>query len=1020
MSFTDLFIRRPVLASVVSLMLLVVGLRAIVALEVRQYPETKDTVVTVTTTYPGASSELVKGFITTPLQQAIAEADGIDYLSSNSTQGRSVIEARMRLNYDPNAAVAEIQAKVASQRNVLPAEADDPVIASQTGDPTALMYVAFYSDTMKPSQISDYLLRVVQPKLQAVPGVGKARLIGNKTYAMRVWLDPRRMAALGVTANDVANVLRANNYQAGAGETKGEFVTIDLGATTDVAREQDFRNLVVRNEGGVLVRLEDIADLELGAEDYESLTWYKGKTAIFVGIEQTPGSNPLTVARAARAELGEIRTQLPEGLDFRIPYDASEFIEDSIEEVFKTLVEAVLIVLVVIYLSLGSMRAAVVPAVAVPLSLIGGAFLMLWMGFSVNLLTLLAMVLAIGLVVDDAIVVVENVHRHIEMGKPRLQAATDAARELGLPIVAMTTTLVAVYAPIGFMGGLVGALFTEFAFSLAGAVLISGIVALTLSPMLSGKVLKPAGSPGRFEHAVERFFTGLANGYQRALHGVLEYPPAVLVFAAVVLASIYPMFALSQQELAPTEDQSILFFHATGPQTATIDYDTVYTREIIETFEGIPEYRESFLLLGFGGEKHIVFGGFKMPQPSQRERSQMQVQPELQGKLAGVAGFQTAVIPRPSLPGAGRGLPLQFVIVTDAAYEQLDEMANQLVGRAMQSGRFMFLQKDIELARPKATLVIDRDRAADLGISMQDIGRNLATLLGGNYVNRFSLEGRSYKVVPQVEQRFRLEPEQLQDYYLRTASGGQVPLGSLVHIETTVEPSKRTQFQQLNSLTVQGLMVPGVTLGDAMAYLEEQARELFPRGYTWDYTGSSRQYAQQGSALVATFFMSLLVIYLVLAGQFESWRDPLIILVSVPMSIFGAVAFLTLGFASVNIYTQVGLITLIGLVAKNGILIVEFANQLQLREGLGKREAVERASAIRLRPILMTTVAMIVAMVPLLMAAGPGAVSRFDIGLVIATGLGIGTLFTLFVVPAVYLLLARDHAARMRATVAPT
>jgi multidrug efflux pump len=1018
-SFTDLFIQRPVLASVVSLMMLVVGLRAIVALEVRQYPQTKDTVVTVTTTYPGASSELVKGFITTPLQQAIAEADGIDYLSSTSTQGRSLIEARMRLNYDPNAAVAEIQAKVASQRNVLPAEADDPVISSQTGDPTALMYVAFFSDSMKPSQVSDYLLRVVQPKLQAVPGVGKARLIGNKTYAMRVWLDPRRMAALGVTANDVANVLRANNYQAGAGETKGEFVTVDLGATTDVAREQDFRNLVVRNDGGVLVRLEDIADLELGAEDYDSLTWYKGKTAIFVGIEQTPGSNPLTVARAARAELAEIRAQLPEGLDFRIPYDASEFIEDSIEEVFKTLVEAVLIVLVVIYLSLGSMRAAVVPAVAVPLSLIGGAFLMLWMGFSINLLTLLAMVLAIGLVVDDAIVVVENVHRHIEMGKPRRQAAIDAARELGLPIVAMTTTLVAVYAPIGFMGGLVGALFTEFAFSLAGAVLISGVVALTLSPMLSGKVLKPTGAPGRFEHAVERFFTGLANGYQRALHGVLEYPSVMMVFAIVVLASIYPMFALSQKELAPTEDQSMLFVHATGPQTATIAYDEVYTRELIETFESVPEYRESFLLLGFGGEKHIVFAGFRMPPPSERARSQMQVQPDLQGRLANVAGLQTAVIPRPSLPGAGRGLPLQFVIVTDADYQQLDEMASQLIGRAMQSGRFMFLQKDIEVARPKATLVIDRDRAADLGISMQEIGRNLATLLGGNYVNRFSLEGRSYKVVPQVDQQFRLEPEQLQDYYLRTASGGQVPLGSLVHIETKVEPSKRTQFQQLNSLTVQGVMVPGTTLGDAMAYLEEQARDLFPRGYTWDYTGSSRQYAQQGSALVATFFMSLLVIYLVLAAQFESWRDPLIILVSVPMSIAGAVAFLMLGFASVNIYTQVGLITLIGLIAKNGILIVEFANQLQVRDGLGKREAVERASAIRLRPILMTTVAMIVAMVPLLMASGPGAVSRFDIGLVIATGLGIGTLFTLFVVPAVYVLLARDHAARARAAVAP-
>ena len=1020
MSFTDLFIHRPVLASVVSLLIVVVGLRAIAALEVRQYPATQDTVVTVTTTYPGASSELVKGFITTPLQQAIAEADGIDYLSSNSTQGRSLIEARMRLNFDPNAAVAEIQAKVASQRNVLPAEADDPVISSQTGDPTALMYIAFYSETMKPSQITDYLLRVVQPKLQAVPGVGKARLIGNKTFAMRVWLDPRRMAALGVTAQDVANVLRANNYQSGAGETKGDFVTVDLAATTDVAREADFRDLVVRSENGTLVRLSDVATTELGAEDYDSSTWYKGKTAIFVGVEQSPGANPLTVARAVRAELSDIRGQLPEGLAAIVPYDASEFIEDSIDEVFRTLVEAVAIVLLVIYLSLGSLRAAVIPAVAVPLSLIGGAFLMLLMGFSINLLTLLAMVLAIGLVVDDAIVVVENVHRHIEMGKSRTQAALDGARELGLPIVAMTTTLVAVYAPIGFMGGLVGTLFTEFAFSLAGAVLISGVVALTLSPMLSAKVLKPSGAPGRFEHAVERFFTRLANGYQRLLHGMLTQPAAVLVFAAAILASIYPMFMLSQKELAPTEDQSILFAHATGPQTATLDYDATYTREIIETFESVPEYKESFLLLGFGGEKHIVFSGFKMPPPSQRARSQMQVQPELQAKLAGIAGFQIAVIPRPSLPGAGRGLPLQFVVVTDAGYEQLDQVADQLIGRAMQSGRFMFLQKDIELARPKATLVVDRDRAADLGISMQDIGRNLATLLGGNYVNRFSLEGRSYKVIPQVDRQFRLEPEQLQDYYLRTASGGQVPLASLVHIETTVEPSKRTQFQQLNSLTVQGLMAPGVTLGDAMAYLEEQAREIFPRGYTWDYTGSSRQYAQQGSALIATFFMSLLIIYLVLAAQFESWRDPLIILVSVPMSLAGALAFLMLGFASVNIYTQVGLITLIGLIAKNGILIVEFANQLQIRDGLGKREAVERASAIRLRPILMTTVAMIVAMVPLLTASGPGAVSRFDIGLVIATGLGIGTLFTLFVVPAVYLLLARDHAARMRETVVPT
>lgn len=1011
MKFTDLYIQRPVLASVVSLLILVVGLRAIASLEVRQYPKTQDTVVTVSTSYPGASSELVKGFITTPLQQAIAEAGGIDYLSATSTAGQSVIEAHMRLNYDPNAAVAEIQAKVASQRNVLPADAQDPVISSRTGDPTALMYLAFFSEAMRPSQISDYLLRVVQPKLQAVPGVAKARLIGNKTFAMRVWLDPRRMAALGVTARDVSEVLQANNYLAGIGQARGEYVAIDLSATTDVGREEDFRRLVIREDTDTLVRLEDVARLELGSEDYDTATWYKGKTAIFVGVEQAPGANPLTVARAVHAAMDEIRSQLPEGLEGFIPYDASVFIQDSIDEVFKTLIEAVGIVLVVIYLSLGSMRAALVPAVAVPLSLIGAAFLMLLAGFSVNLLTLLAMVLAIGLVVDDAIVVVENVHRHIEMGKPRFQAAIDGARELGLPIIAMTTTLVAVYAPIGFMGGLVGSLFTEFAFSLAGAVLISGVVALTLSPMLSSKVLKPAGGIGRFERAVEGFFTRLANGYGRLLRGTLDSLPATLLFATAILVSIYFLFNSTPKELAPTEDQSILFFQAVGPQTGTLEYNEVYTREIIEAFESVPEYHESFLLLGFGGDNNVVFGGLKMPPPSERQRSQMEIQPEVQGKVSQIAGFQIAVFPRPSLPGAG-GLPFQFVIVSDQDYRTLDGFADELVGRAMQSGRFAFLKKSVEFTRPKAVLMIDRDRAGDLGISMRDIGANLANLLGGNYVNRFSLEGRSYKVIPQAEREFRLDPEMLGDIYLRTAAGDQVPLASLIRTERTVEPSKRAQFQQLNALTLEGLMTPGTTEGDAMAFMEQQAAEVFPRGVTFDYTGASRQYAQQGSALVVTFFMSLLVIYLVLAAQFESWRDPVIILVSVPMSIAGALAFMTLGFATVNIYTQVGLITLIGLIAKNGILIVEFANQLQEREGLSKREAVERASAIRLRPILMTTVAMIVAMVPLLSAAGPGAVSRFHIGLVIATGLGIGTLFTLFVVPAVYLLLAPEKKAR--------
>ena len=1010
MKFTDLYIRRPVLASVVSLLIFVVGLRAITALEVRQYPETQDTVVTVSTAYPGASSDLVKGFITTPLQQAIAEAEGIDFLSSTSTQGSSVIEAHMQLNYPPNAAVAEIQAKVASQRNVLPADAQDPVISSRTGDATALMYLAFYSEAMQSSQINDYLLRVVQPKLQAVPGVAKAALIGDKTFAMRIWLDPRRMAALGVTAQDVAAVLQTNNYLAGIGQARGEYAVIDLAATTDIADEEDFRNLVVRSDGDTLVRLRDVARTELGSEDYETATWYKGKSAIFVGVEQSPGANPLTVAQRVHAAMDEIRTQLPEGLEAHVPYDASAFIQDSIDEVFKTLVEAVAIVLVVIYLSLGSMRAAIVPGVAVPLSLVGAVFLMLLAGFSINLLTLLAMVLAIGLVVDDAIVVVENVHRHIEMGKSRFQAAIDGARELGLPIIAMTTTLVAVYAPIGFMGGLVGTLFTEFAFSLAGAVLISGVVALTLSPMLASKVLKPAGSAGRFEKTVEHFFDWLAAFYLRRLHGALDYLPATILFALAVLGSIYFMFTSSKNELAPTEDQSILFFQAVAPQTASLEYNEIYTREIIEAFESVPEYHESFLLLGFRGDDNVVFGGFKMEQPSQRARSQMQVLPDVQAKLSQIAGFQMAVFPRPSLPGSS-GLPFQFVMLSDAGFQEMDQIADQLIGRGMGGGRFMFLRKAIEFTRPKALLVIDRDRAADLGISMADIGRNLATLLGGNYVNRFSLEGRSYKVIPQAEREFRLTPEMLGDYYLRSASGEQVPLSSLVRFEHSVEPSKRTQFQQLNAITIEGLMAPGVSEGEAMTFMERQAREVFPRGYSFDYTGGTRQYAQQGSALVVTFFMSLLVIYLVLAAQFESWRDPLIILVSVPMSIAGALAFITLDFATINIYTQVGLITLIGLIAKNGILIVEFANQLQIEERLNKREAIERASAIRLRPILMTTVAMLVARIPLLPASGPGAVSRFHIGLVIATGLGIGTLFTLFVVPSVYLILAREHAA---------
>ena len=1008
MKFTDIFVDRPVMATVISLLILVLGVRAIFALEVRQYPDTKNTVVTISTTYPGASGELVKGFITTPLQQAIAEADGIDYLTSSSRQGVSNIEVFMKLDYDPKDAVAEIQAKVASQRNVLPQEADDPVIDSRTGDTSSLMYIAFHSETMHPSQITDYLLRVVRPRLQAIPGVAKATMFGHKTFAMRVWLNPKKMAAFGVTAGDIRQVLLSNNYLAGAGETKGDFVAVDLSATTDVSRVEDFDNLVVRVQDGTLVRLSDVAETELGSEDYDSGGWYNGQTAIYIGIDPVPGSNPLKVATGVHLAIPEIEAQMPTAMKVMIPYDASEFIEASIKEVFTTLAEAIVIVLLVIFICLGSLRAAFVPAVAVPLSLVGGAFLMLLMGFSINLLTLLAMVLSIGLVVDDAIVVVENVHRHIENGLSAYDAAIRGARELWLPIIAMTTTLVAVYAPIGFMGGLVGSLFIEFAFALAGAVVISGVVALTLSPMLCSKVFK-SSRHGWFEQSVENSFSLLSKLYGAVLHRALNFSSVIVVFGLAVLVCIYFLFTMAQNELAPTEDQSILYVSGRGPETATVEYTRHYAHKIIEIYASIPEYKESFFMLGWGGTPNSVFGGFKLVQPHMRERSQTEIQQELQSKLPSIAGIEVSAFPRPSLPGAGRGLPVQFVVLSAEDYNDLDRTVDVLLDRALQSGKFIFLQKAIEFTRPKTNIILDRNRAGELGIDMEEIGRTLALFLGGNYVNWFNFEGRSYKVIPQVAREFRASHDMLQGYYVRSGEGRLIPLASLVSFETSVEPSNRTQFQQLNSLILQGIPAPGVTMGDAIEYLNVEAANVLPREYSWDYAGMARQYAQQGNALIVTFFVSLVIIYLVLAAQFESWRDPLIILMSVPMSIAGALAFIAWGFGTINIYTQLGLITLIGVITKNGILIVEFANRLQTTEGYSKRVAIERAAMIRLRPILMTSIAMIVAMAPLLSASGPGAASRFQMGLVITAGLGIGTVFTLFVVPAYYLYIARDH-----------
>jgi multidrug efflux pump len=1004
MRFTDIFIKRPVLSTVVSLLILLVGVRSIMEMEIREYPLLESTKVTVTTAYPGASSELIQGFITQPLQQAIAEAKGIDFLSSSSTQGFSTIEAQMELNYDANDALAEIQSKVASQRNALPVKARDPVINSTTGEGRALMYIAFFSDTMRVPEITDYLAREVQPKLQALSGVGKAELLGRR-FALRVWLDPQRLAAVNLTSTEIVQTLRENNYLSGVGQTKGELIKISLTSNTNVSNTEQFKNLVIKSTEDTIIRLKDVARVELGSQTYENIALYKGKPSTYVAISLSPGSNPLSVAERVKELLPDIKSQLPSGLLVELPYDASEFIDDSINEVIKTLIEAIGIVLVIVFLCLGSLRAAIIPSLAVPLSLIGGAFIMLVLGFSLNLLTLLSLVLAIGLVVDDAIIIVENIHRHIVNGKSKKEAAIIGAREMASPIIAMTITLVAVYAPIGFMGGLVGSLFTEFAFTLAGAVVISGIIALTLSPMLASKVLKPHGESSRFESTVEGLFEKLANLYQRSLTIVVKAVSPVIMFALVVLVSIFFMVMLSEKELAPTEDRGIILFQGKGPQTATLEYLQKYGAEMQTAFEQVPGYDETFMLVGMTSSD-AVFGGFKMKPWSERDISQFDIMPQLQASVANITGLKTALFPIPSLPGSSGGLPFQFVVTSGSDFNQLNQVADELVGAAMQSGNFTFVQKSIDIDKPVTRVKVDRDRAADLGLSMEEIGQELSSMLGGGYINRFNMEGRSYEVIPQVERYARDSELAINDYYIRADSGELVPLGSVVNFEHDVEPSSRTQFNQLNSITIEGIPVPSVPMGDAVGFMKAKAADILPRGFSYDFKGESRQFENSGSALIVTFFISLLVIYLVLAAQFESWRDPLIILVSVPMSIAGAMAFIMLGFASMNIYTQVGLITLIGVVAKNGILIVEFANTLQQR-GRDKRDAVIEAAAIRLRPIIMTSLALIVAMIPLLIAVGPGAQSRFAIGITIVAGLGIGTILTLYVLPAFYIVLAK-------------
>ncbi len=1004
MAFTDPFIRRPVLASVVSLLIILLGMQAFSKLVIRQYPQMESALITVSTAYPGANAETIQGYITQPLQQSLASAEGIDYMTSSSQQNLSVISIYARIGADSDRLFTELLAKANAVKNQLPQEAEDPVLAKQAADSTALMYVSFYSDQLSNPQITDYLSRVIQPKLATLPGMAEAEILGNQVFAMRLWLDPVKMAAYGVTADDFSSAVRQYNFLAAAGEVKGQYVVTSINASTDLKSAEAFAAIPVKTVGDSRVLVGDIARVEMGSANYDSISSFDGIPSVYIAIKGTPSANPLDVIKHVRAAMPELEAQLPPNLKVAIAYDATEFIQASIDEVLKTLAEAVLIVIVVVFLFLGALRSVLIPVITIPLSMIGVLFFMQLMGYSINLLTLLAMVLAIGLVVDDAIVVVENIHRHIEEGKTPLDAAIEGAREIAVPVVSMTITLAAVYAPIGFLEGLTGALFKEFALTLAGAVIISGIVALTLSPMMCAKLLRHEENPSGLAHRLDQLFERLKRRYQRALHSTLETRPVVLVFGLIVMLLIPAFLAFSTSELAPEEDQGIVFLIANAPQPSNLNYLNAYTADFVSIFKSFPEYYSSFQINGSDGVQAGI-GGFLLKPWGERERTQMELLPLVQARLDQIPGLQIFGFNLPSLPGTGDGLPFQFVINTPNDYETLLQVAERIKQRAMQSGQFAFLNVDLAFDKPEIVVDIDRQKAAQMGVSMQDLGTTLATLLGEGEINRFTIDGRSYKVIAQVERAYRDNPGWLNSYYVKSSSGEMVPLGTLISLSERARPSRLKQFQQLNAATLEG--VPIVSMGEALATVQRIAREEAPRGYGFDQAGSTRQFVQEGNALYLTFALALAIIFLVLAAQFESFRDPLVILITVPLSICGALIPIFLGFSSMNIYTQVGLVTLIGLISKHGILIVEFANQLRHERGLSVRQAIEDAAAIRLRPVLMTTAAMVFAMLPLIFASGAGAVSRFDIGLVIATGMTVGTAFTLFVLPCVYTLLAK-------------
>ncbi len=1019
MKFTDIFIRRPVLAIVVNLVIIIAGLQAIRSLNVRQYPKLESATVTVRTAYVGASADLVRGFITTPLERAIAAADGIDFIESQSAQSLSTINVRLKLNFNASSALADISARVNQVRADLPPEAEVPAINIEPSDAQiAAMYMSFGSNILEDNQVTDYLIRVVQPRLSALDGVQRADILGGRTFAIRAWLKPEKMAALNVSPTMVRQALSQNNYLAAVGQTKGQLVQMNLTASTDLRSVEEFRKLVVRQQGGALVRLEDVADVVMGADTYEQDVRFSGTKATFMGVWVLPNANSVDVIARVRKEIEIIQKELPTGMTAAVAFDSTKYINNAIEEVVKTLSETVLIVIVVIFLFLGSLRTVLVPLVAIPVSLIGAVFLMLVLGFTLNLLTLLAVVLAVGLVVDDAIVVVENVERNIRLGRTPLEAALVGARELVGPIIAMTITLGAVYAPIGFQGGLTGALFREFAFTLAGAVFISGVVALTLSPMMSSKLLTARHSEAWLPRQIDRGFEAFKRVYARVLDGTLRTRGMVYAVWITLTILLVPMYMFSPAELAPNEDQGVVFGAIDVPANATLEQVQPYTAEVERTYHATPEFDHAFQITFASGG----FGGMLVKPWDERKRSIFPIQEELSQKLTSIAGIRAPAFLPSALPSAGF-FPVEFVIASTASHEELVRFAELLQATAAKSGQFAFPPfMDVRIDQATSEVVLDRDKIASMGLSLQQVGADLGAALGGNFVNRFNIDGRAYKVIAQVERQGRLTAEQLRDIHVTGPAGQLIPLSAIATLKESVEPRTLNRFQQLNAVKLSGVAPRGVDGG--LKVLEEAAAKTLPPGYRIDYTGESRQLRQEGGKFLPAMALALVLIFLVLAAQFNSFRDPFVILLgSVPLALFGAMIFTFLKFAgppgmhfkltegwttTLNIYSQVGLVTLVGLVSKNGILIVEFANAQQ-EQGLSKIQAVREAALTRLRPILMTTVATVVGHFPLTLVTGAGAVARNSIGIVLVGGMSIGTLFTLFVVPSLYVLIAKDH-----------